>query len=218
MDNEPMKPNGMPLMEKQSLGIKPYVMIPLFMTIPLAIGFGIACAIYYWGNHALYNTNMEPIMKNDTYWVYLALVVVSAAISHVNLYPAMFKQLIMKTKSGNLRANMFIYKQIGEKAMDNVIVMETEGDIGRYNRANRSMHHMVENMGGILAGLLMCGMVFPFPTFVIACLWSLGRIAHQFGYTTGYGSHGAGFAMSTIASVTLSGLCLIVFLKGVRAM
>jgi hypothetical protein len=26
-------------------------------------------------------------------------------------------------------------------------VMEDEGEVGAYNRANRSMHHMVENFG-----------------------------------------------------------------------
>ena len=35
------------------------------------------------------------------------------------------------------------------------------------------------------AGLYMCGQVFPFPTFVLVCVFCLGRIMHQIGYTTG---------------------------------
>lgn len=46
----------------------------------------------------------------------------------------------MRLSSGNLRANMMIYKQLGSKD-GQYVVLETEGPVGCYNRANRSLFH-----------------------------------------------------------------------------
>lgn len=92
-----------------------------------------------------------------------------------------YKSKIMLGSSGNVRSNPFIYTMIGDKKSDNKIIFEAEGDIGAYNRANRSIHHMVENFGGFVAGMFMAGSVFPFPIFVLSCIFSVGRIAHQVG-------------------------------------
>jgi hypothetical protein len=72
---------------------------------------------------------------------------------------------------------------------------------------------MVENMGAVCAGLFAAGSVFPFPTFVTTCVFSLGRIMHQIGYTGGYGGHAPGFLLSLLASITVEGLCSVVAAK-----
>ena len=46
---------------------------------------------------------------------------------------------VMGMKAGNLRANMFIYKSIGDKATDSAVVMEDDGDVG----TEFSMDHIV---------------------------------------------------------------------------
>ena len=90
--------------------------------------------------------------------------------------------------------------------MPNAIIMEDQGPTGAYNRANRSLTHMVENFGIFVAGLFLTGTVFPEPAFALTCVFCAGRIAHQVGYTTGYGGHGLGFALSMLACVTMEGL------------
>ena len=62
-------------------------------------------------------------------------------------------------------------------------------------------------------GVVMATMVFPFPTFMIVAAFALGRVAHQTGYTTGYGYHRIGFFISQVCTLMLEGLCLVVFLK-----
>ena len=37
--------------------------------------------------------------------------------------------------------------------MENAVILIDEGDIGAYNRANRSISHMIENYGALLSGL-----------------------------------------------------------------
>jgi hypothetical protein len=39
--------------------------------------------------------------------------------------------------------------------------LEDTGDVGAYNRANRSVHHMVENFGAVVAGLGLVGGQLP---------------------------------------------------------
>jgi hypothetical protein len=65
--------------------------------------------------------------------------------------------------------------------MENIVALVDEGDIGAYNRANRSVHHMVENFGALIAGVYMAGIVMPFPTFVAILIYAAARIAHQIG-------------------------------------
>jgi hypothetical protein len=116
----------------------------------------------------------------------------------------------MHTKSGNLRANQFIYKVIGAGSGTlGKVVFDDEGDVGAYNRANRSTLHFVENAGSFVLAFVLVGLAFPFPTFICTCFFAVGRIMHQVGYTSGYGGHGIGFAMSAVGSSTLEGLAFI---------
>jgi len=59
--------------------------------------------------------------------------------------------------TGNIRANMYFYKNIGDKAPGNAVVLQDTGDAGAYNRANRSVHHMIENFGAVVAGFGLVG-------------------------------------------------------------
>ena len=73
---------------------------------------------------------------------------------------------------------------------------------------------MVENIAPLLVCLVRAGYVFPVPSFVCVAAFCLGRIVHQIGYASGYGGHGAGFGISTLAAVTLEGLTVLVALAG----
>merc|ERR1711862_938738 len=101
----------------------------------------------------------------------------------------------------------------GSNAGTNVVLQES-GPIGMYNRSNRSIGHMVENFGAFLATIIPVGYVFPKQVFALVSIFCLGRILHQAGYARGYGKHAIGFLLSTIATATLEGLALLVFLKG----
>ena len=61
---------------------------------------------------------------------------------------------------------------------------------------------------------MLTGALFPFPTFIISCAFAIGRILHQVGYSSGYGAHGVGFMVTTLATVTMEGLCALVALAG----
>ena len=129
----------------------------------------------------------------------------------INTYPMMYKHMIMRTTSGNLRANMMIYKQSGvDASKSGYVLLETQGPVGSYNRANRSLTHFVENSIPVALLIALSGAVFPFPTFVCTVVFAVGRVLHQTAYAAiGYGPHGLGFAMSDTAKGIMMSFCLI---------
>lgn len=192
-------------------GVVPVV---IFSSVPLFIGIGVAWCIYNFGATAKYEARVSEVVAKELHWAMAAICVLGRCVTLVNMLPMIWKQKIMTTTSGNLRSNLFIYTAVGDGAAPHQVLLETEGDVGKYNRANRSLHHMVENFAVVIAGIFAAAQVFPFPTFVATCLFSIGRVLHLIGYTYGYGKHAPGFVLSTISTSTIEGMLALVALKG----
>jgi uncharacterized membrane protein YecN with MAPEG domain len=110
---------------------------------------------------------------------------------------------------------MFIYKLVGDKAPENAVVLNEDGDVGCYNRANRSLNHFIETVGGMILCIGLNSFVFAFPSFICTIIFAIGRMLHMSGYAKGgHGSHGIGFGLSTIATEVMTGMLLLVALKG----
>ena len=147
----------------------------------------------------------------DAQWMILGLILFNLTVTWLNMYPLRFKERFMGM--GNLRANSFIYKQATDtNGEGSVIVLNTEGDIGSYNRGNRSIHHFLENGLGFIASLPISFYLFPLPTFVLLCVYCLGRIGYQIGYSnSGFGGHFIGFFMDRLSSFTVLGLLILAY-------
>ena len=145
----------------------------------------------------------------------LALVIFQYTVMHMNGYPGIFKSKIMRGNDGNLRSNMFIYKLATQQGDEgSAIVMHEDGDLGQYNRANRSIYHFMENSLSLVAALPLSFFLFAFPTFVALCFFCLGRIIYQIGYTAkGYGGHVIGFIIDRFATMTIAGLMILAYQK-----
>mmetsp|Transcript_101222 Transcript_101222/g.179792 ORF Transcript_101222/g.179792 Transcript_101222/m.179792 type:complete len:226 (-) Transcript_101222:169-846(-) len=208
--------NGLPAGTEEAFNpMKAMATVAVFMTVPRIIGLAIGFAVYGWGSTPKYDAKIEMIKDNDLAYLYAGVFFFSVMVSCLNMFPTYYKSKIMKFDSGNLRANMQIYKvnyADVNKAMP-YVVMEEEGSVGQYNRANRSLHHFNENAAGFMLCLLLAGYVFTFPTFIMILMFIAGRILHQLGYAGGYGGHAPGFMLSMIASVVLESLVLIVAFK-----
>ena len=114
----------------------------------------------------------------------------------------------------NLRSNPLIFKLATDLAgKGSAIVMNEDGDMGMYNRANRSLHHFLENGYPLVAMLPASAFLYPFPSFVCMALCLVGRVAHQIGYSGGYGGHGLGFVLDRLGLFTVNGLMIVAFTK-----
>merc|ERR1712224_790717 len=151
-------------------------------------------------------SKLEVVEAMDLKWGYLALVVLNLTVTLVNFVPTGYKNGL----KGNMRSNPFYFQTTDDK--QTMVVYKEDGFHGKYNRANRSVQHMIENFGAFLATLGPVGWVFPKQTFGAVSMFCAGRILHQKGYTEGYGKHAIGFALSLLAILIVEGLALLVVL------
>lgn len=185
----------------------PFLLVPVVST---AIGAAAAMYIHEHGNTAAYDKNIARLAETEQGYTLLAAAIFNLVVYWVNNYPMLYKSMIMRFTSGNLRANMQIYKQYGQDADAGYVLLETQGPVGSYNRANRSLTHFVENSIPMALFIVLCGPVYPFPTLCLTAIFAAGRILHQVGYSTiGYGAHGPGFAAADFAKWALQGLSLL---------
>merc|ERR1712048_259273 len=119
--------------------------------------------------------------------VYIAIGVLSILSQALNLLPMYWKSAIMPGNAGNLRSNMQIFKVnlVGTQKQYPYVVMEEDGDVGKYNRANRALHHFAENAIVLTGQVIAAGLVFPFPVFCITLVYAIVRIWYQIAYATG---------------------------------
>ena len=180
-------------------------------TIPVVIGYCIAYAIYTFGSTAAYAQKIALVVSYDMHYVYLAAFIISRLTVWLNNYPMLAKSRVMTAKSGNLRSNMYIFKEYNS---DKTVVLDDGEETGKYNRANRSLHHYVENVPGLLVGMPLAGFCFPMAAVVLVSIFAVGRILHQSAYTKGYGAHAPGFMLAMLSAATMDGVILLVALKG----
>lgn len=209
--------DGLPLIsesQKKEAVEKATRQFAVFPFITVAVGTGIAYSIHQFGSNALYSAKLSSVISNDLHYLGLSAFVMARLTGFVNMYPMLWKARIMSSKAGNLRSNMYIYRQQGSDDEHGKIVLEAEGDVGAYNRANRSMHHFAENVPGMLLCFPLAAYVFPFPSTVLMSIYALGRVMHQTGYTKGYGGHGLGFGLAMVAGAVIEGMNVLAALKG----
>jgi hypothetical protein len=195
-----MGTNGMPVMtqEQKDKGASTGMKMGFgFFLVPKLIAFGLAFCIWTYGNHALYQRQIDIVKENDYGFVFLGVVLFSWLVWFLNMYPALAWKSQIMGQHKNLRANMFFY-QVSNSPELPLVMMVEEGDVGKYNRANRSLHHFMENSLNLVLNFVFASFAFSKPSFILMALFALGRIMHMTGYTKGYGSHAAGFMLSNL--------------------
>ncbi|CAK9077308.1 Pentatricopeptide repeat-containing protein At2g41720 (Protein EMBRYO DEFECTIVE 2654) [Durusdinium trenchii] len=186
----------------------------LGLALPRAIAGAIAVAIWRKWDTQQYEQNIANLVKGEHGYLYAAAALFGLMVHWINQFPMIYKHMLMRMNSGNLRANMMIYKQLGAKEDAPYVVLETQGPVGCYNRANRSLFHFTENSLAFVLCLLLAGVIFPLPALALTACFSVGRVVHQIGYATaGYGGHALGFLIAMLSDMTLQMLCVLVAIK-----
>merc|ERR1712039_328611 len=134
-----------------------------------------------------------------------------------NYYPMIPKARVMLGVT-KIRPNMYIYKvNHAQGPQMPCVILEDEGDCGKYNRANRSMHNFTEYAAQFVFLAFCAGQVFPFPTFVVVCVAAFGRVLHMLTYSaSGFGPHEPGYLLWAASTVILEMLTLIAGIQHMR--
>ncbi|CAE8615686.1 unnamed protein product [Polarella glacialis] len=198
--------------------------LPVFFLMPRLIGTAIAMAIY-WPGRATYDQRMSSIngIANgdlELGYVYLAAGVLSILGWFLNSYPMLYKSAVMPGNAGNLRANMQIYKVNTQKGgRMPAVVLEDEGAVGQYNRANRALFHFVENVAPLLPCIFLAGLIFSKAMLALVVVYAVARVWYQVAYSTGgYGmglcKHALPFFVHTI--FVANTIEMLTWIAGVR--
>lgn len=189
------------------------------MHIPVIVMLIPALLIYYLGGSLEKVQSYEgkclrlfETLGRDIGFLFLGGDVIATFMVVVNMFPWVAFKGNLKF-DGNLNSNMYIYRMIGDNAVENHVVLDTEGTIGQMNRSNRSLHHMTEWAPAFLLNFLLAGIVFPVPAFILGVLYGMSRVMHQVGYSGQWGNHGMGFMLNMFAMWLLQALNLVVFAK-----
>ena len=110
-------------------------------------------------------------------------------------------------------SNVFIYRLAAEDpTQSSAVILNTDGHIGQYNRAHRTLYHFMENVAPVIVALPWTFQIYPFPSFILTCIYCLGRVIYAIGYTAAFSARTPGFAMDRISMWSLVGLCLTAFI------
>ena len=74
-----------------------------------------------------------------------------------------------------------VYKAYGSD-IKGYILMETEGTLGRFNRAQRAFQNYLEGSPMAIIMFVFASFVFPFPTFVCISLFCVAKVVACHGY------------------------------------
>jgi len=172
--------------EKHGFAMK---MLPMMLTVPRIVGFLIVFAIFK-TNETLFQGRMDKMIESlgsHIGYIYLSLGLFSVMGQLLNFLPMYWKSQVMPGSAGNLRSNMMIYKMLepeGGKERPRV-VLDDEGEVGEYNRANRALNHYVENALPVVLNIVFGGLVFGEAVFSITALYVVSRVWYQIAYATG---------------------------------
>ena len=148
-------------------------------------------------------------------WGYWGAFLFLPLVFGMNHYPVALKARIARPEDGNIRANMFYYKLATEDALESsAVILYEEGDLGFYNRANRGVHHFMENCLPVIVAAQFTVYAHTLPTVILVIMYLIARIVYQIGYTNyGFGGHFKGYMLTMISMCTLSGLLFVSAIK-----
>lgn len=183
-----------------------------FIVVSSVINQGPAWLIYLYGNRGMYDAKIDILASYHLGWVYMSLIVL--------YYTRTFMVVNTLVERKDARVNLpdqyayKVYRPPGEEQLPYVL-LENEGALGRFNRAQRAYNNLMEYLPMYLAYFLLAGFVYPFPVFVNTWLHAVGRATYAIGYTHSVPRRIGGFGLFGFAQGNLEALILI---AGVKAL
>jgi uncharacterized membrane protein YecN with MAPEG domain len=97
------------------------------------------------------------------------------------------------------------------------VLMETEGAIGEFNRAQRALQNFNENFPLFVVMYFLASFVFPFAAFVCTALFMAFRVMGAVGYTSAADGRLGGTMLAALTNAVVEGMVLLVGIKAVTA-
>lgn len=163
------------------------------------------------GNEAA-DLKLEIIAKHDLGYLYLAAIILKLG------------QFAMGINCGEARKHskvhppdQHVYKVKGaEGSKLGYVLMEYEGEHGKFNRAQRAVQNYNETFPQTALYAMLGGFVYPKEVMVLVAIFSLSRVMSAIGYTKSTEGRMGGFIFSNCTVVIMEALVAITAYRTMR--
>jgi len=192
-----------------AMGIPIPIFYLIFNGIMLSIGLAVAYFIAFPNDHKS-ASKIATLASLDLGWLYLGAWVLKlgALMLGINLGSARLASKVAVP-------DQHCYQVKGaEGSKLGYVLMETEGDIGKFNRAQRALQNYNEIFPMFVLMFVLAAFVCPFAAFMCACVFAAARAIQAVGYTKETDGRIPGTMLGLLATTVLEA---IVLLAGISA-
>lgn len=187
------------------------VLYSMLTGITGVIGFAIAYFSSYYteAKVAAADAKISVLSEYDLGWLYLGLFLVKVLQLPIGI------NLGSARKASKVGVpDQHVYKVMGaEGSKLGYVLMENDGDLGAFNRAQRALQNYHEQFPTTIVQYVAASWVWPFESFVCIVIWALSSYASSVGYTNDADGRMGGRIPAFFASTALQGMVLIAAYK-----
>lgn len=201
---------GIPV--KGPAGLPFSAFVPGVLVYLIVLGQPLAWLTYLFGSRPKYDARIDTVAGGDLGWLYLTLFVFKHGWGFITAISMHERSEILVNPP-----DQHVYRVMQSKdapAMPYVL-METEGKIGRFNRAQRASLNYIEYTIWNLAISAAVSFVFPFPVFLFTVGWVCIRAKGALGYTRKDEERFIGLWGGHVFASTVEVLALIIGFKAI---
>ncbi|KAL7549639.1 hypothetical protein ACHAWF_017778 [Thalassiosira exigua] len=214
---EEVDAKGIPL--KSSFPDKPpvLVIVTLIQTAVLVIGLAIAYVVVTFvsseSSKSAADAKLDLISSYDLGWLYLGTFVVK----YLQVPIVIILAEARKASKVNL-PDQHAYKVMGaEGSKLGYVLMEVEGDLGKFNRAQRAWQNYHEQFPTLMLQYVAASFAWPLESFVCVSIWSVSCVLSASGYVESASGRMKGRLPGGFAAATIQGFTLIAAYRALTA-
>jgi hypothetical protein len=200
---------GIPLKGAMSESTPVWIFYTVINVVFGAMGLAVAYFAAYATKTSKADAQIATLAGFDFGWLYLGIVVLKIL------------QLPLGVTLGEARQvskihlpDQHVYKVMGaEGSKLGFVLMETEGVLGDFNRAQRALMNYHEIFPTTALLYVAASFVFPFEAFWCATVWAVSRVMMAYGYKGSVNGRMLGSVIGVVAQGVLQGMVLIVSYK-----
>eukprot|EP01065_Artemidia_motanka_P036791 TRINITY_DN44822_c0_g1_i1.p1 TRINITY_DN44822_c0_g1~~TRINITY_DN44822_c0_g1_i1.p1 ORF type:complete len:214 (+),score=61.74 TRINITY_DN44822_c0_g1_i1:66-707(+) len=188
------------------------VLYSLMTAVYALIGQGVAH--FAWGRaNSKAGERLAFLADHDLGWLHVSIVLLRMCFFSLQINAGVHRR-----ESKVKVPDQHVYSTYGADEKTGYVFLESEGALGRFNRAQRSVFNLMEVLPFAVGYSVLGGYLFPFPTFVCALTFSVSRWFSARGYTASAEGRLPGFLVGQISFHVMENLTLFAGLKALSVL